>query len=70
MNGYYETVAELKTAIEQGIVDVRMLTGFVCKGELFIRAGKPVDLFVNYYGSSQACRDVCTLLGITDIEDV
>jgi hypothetical protein len=66
----YETIAELKAAIDQGRVSVDSLTGFVCKGELFIRAGEPVDLFVGYYGSGAACRDVCSLLGITDIEDV
>lgn len=66
----YQTVTELKAAIDQGTVDVNTLTGFVCKGELFVRAGEPVDLFTGYYGSGQVCRDICALLGITDIEDV
>jgi hypothetical protein len=70
MKTTYETIDELKAAIDQGAVAVNSLTGFVCKGELFIRAGEPVDLFIGYYGSSKACRDMCALLGIADIEDV
>lgn len=66
----YETIVDLQAAIKQGVVDVSTLTGFVCKGELFIRAGEPVDLFTSHYGSGKACKDVCALLGITDIEDV
>jgi hypothetical protein len=66
----YETLKELLDAISNGVIDPATLTGFICKGELFVRAGTPKDVFSAYYGSAGACEDVCAALGIKDIEHV
>lgn len=66
----YETIKDLNDAIDRGEIDPTQLAGFICKGELFVRAGTPVDIFVCYYGSVVACADICALLSITDIEYV
>lgn len=66
----YDDVMDLARAITSGEVDPTTLTGFICKRELFIRAGTPEDVFSQYYGSRNACEDVCRLLGIEDVVDV
>jgi hypothetical protein len=66
----YTEIKDLANAIKNGDIKAEDLTGFICKGELFIRAGTPDDLYTAYYGSDLACESICDLLKIDSIEYV
>jgi hypothetical protein len=72
----YETVLELREAILRGDVDPAKCWTFNNKNELYVHG--PADeqspdyarLFTEYYGTNNACSDICALLGLPDPEDV
>lgn len=67
---HFDDVVDLWNAIADEQIRPEELTGFICKSELFIRMGKPEDVFTAYYGTTRACEDICALLGIEDIQHV
>lgn len=66
----YQDVTELARAIENLEEDPDTITTYNCKKELFIKDGNGKDLFVAYYGTDNACDDVCALLGLPEPEHV
>lgn len=68
MSCIYQSVSELKEAIQQGTIKATDITGFDCKHELFVNNQTGDTVFSAYYGTYNACDDVCTLLGIEHME--
>lgn len=66
----YISVMEVKQAIDSGLLDLSTVGTFNCKGELFINDQAGKTLFSAYYNSSNACSDVCALLGLEEPEHV
>jgi len=68
--GIYKNIAELKAALDNQVYDLYKVAGFSNTGELFIMLINPdtdrdLQLFNAYYGSHNACADICKLLGIS-----
>lgn len=66
----YISIMEIKQAIDSGLLDASSVGTFNCKGELFINDRTGKTLFSAYYNSSNACSDVCALLGLDEPEHV
>jgi len=66
----YKDVLSVKEAIETGELNTDTVGVFVCKGELFINDERGKSLFSAYYGTINACEDVCALLGLDEPEQV
>lgn len=66
----YKTVLEVAEAIYKGDVNTGVVGTFDNKGELFINDHDGKTLFSSYYGTHNACVDVCLLLGLPEPDQV
>jgi hypothetical protein len=71
----YKTVIELRDAIQRGDVDLPKVSTLNNKNELYVHGPAENDepytrLFTEYYGTVNACEDVCLLLGLPLPESV
>lgn len=61
----FKTIKDLQKYLRK--VDKEKVTGFNCKYELFIHEETDEGyrvLWNAYYGTNNACEDICSLLGI------
>lgn len=70
MKPKYQDVTELANAINNLEVDPDKIHTFNCKKELFIKGENGEELFTAYYGTNNACDDICALLGLPEPEHV
>jgi hypothetical protein len=66
----YKTILEFQAALQSGEIDKAEITAYECKRELFIRGKNGEDLFSAYYGTHNACYDICMLLDLGEPEEV